>query len=114
MWLALKYSFRINGISRIALTKLDVLDHLETIKVCVGYKYRGKTTTDFSPDLRVLEHCRPIYKQLPGWKRNTYGVTGFKQLPDKAKRYVGYISRQLDVPVFMISTGNRRDQTITL
>ncbi len=111
---ALRYSFRINGISKIALTKLDVLDQLETIKVCVGYKYKGKTMTDFSPDLRVLERCRPIYKELPGWKKSTCGVTNFKKLPDKAKRYVAYISKQLGVPVFMISTGNRRDQTITL
>lgn len=111
---ALRYSFRINGISKIALTKLDVLDQLETIKVCVGYKYQGKTTTDFSPNLQVLEQCRPIYKELSGWKKNTCGVTNLKKLPDRAKRYVAYISKQLGVPVFMISTGNRRDQTITL
>ena len=112
--LVLKYSFRINGVSRIALTKLDVLDGVKKIKVCVGYKYRGKTLTDFVPDLRILEKCRPVYKELPGWEGRTSGVTSFKRLPDKAKRYVDYISKQLDVPIFMISTGNRRDQTIRL
>jgi adenylosuccinate synthase len=61
-----------------------------------------------------LGHCQPVYKQLPGWKRSTCGVTSFKKLPDKARRYVDYISGQLNAPVFMISTGNRRDQTIIL
>ena len=112
--LVLKYSFRINGVSKIALTKLDVLDGLKKIRVCVGYKYRGKSLTDFVPDLRILEKCRPVYKELPGWEGRTSGVTSFKKLPDKAKRYADYMSKQLDAPVFMISTGNRRDQTIRL
>jgi len=110
----LRYSFRINGVSRIALTKLDVLDGLDRIKVCMAYKHRGKTLNDFVPDVRTLENCRPIYKELPGWQGRTSGLTSFKKLPQAAKRYADYISSQLDVPVFMISTGNRRDQTITL
>ncbi len=112
--LLLKYSFRINGVSKIALTKLDVLDVLDKIKVCVAYKYRGKTLTDFVPDLRVLQNCRPVYRELAGWKGGTSGTTRLKELPDEAKRYVDYISKQLDAPIFMISTGNRRDQTVRL
>jgi adenylosuccinate synthase len=110
----LRYSFRINGVSQIALTKLDVLDGLDKIKVCVAYKHRGRTLKDFVPDLHVLDECRPIYKELPGWQGKTGGLTSFRKLPESAKRYVDYISKQLDVPVFMISTGNRRDQTIML
>jgi len=110
----LRYSFRINGVSRIALTKLDVLDGLDKIKVCVAYKHRDKTLKDFVPDLRVLEKCRPMYKELPGWQGKTSGLASFRNLPEKAKSYVDYISRQLDTPIFMVSTGNRRDQTIKL
>jgi adenylosuccinate synthase len=110
--LVLKYSFRINGVTKIALTKLDVLDGLEKIKVCMGYKYRGKTLTEFTPDLHILQNCRPIYKELPGWEKPTWGVTSFKKLPDKTKRYLDFISKQLKAPIFMISTGDRRDQII--
>ncbi len=108
----LKYSFRINGVSKIAVTKLDVLDGIDKIKVCVGYRYRGKTLSEFVPDLHVLENCRPIYRELPGWQRITKGITSFKKLPDKTKRYVDFISKQLKTPIFMISTGDRRDQVI--
>jgi adenylosuccinate synthase len=110
----LKYSFRINGVSQIALTKLDVLDGLDKIKICVAYKHKGRTLKDFAPDLHVLNECRPTYRELPGWQGKTSGLTSFKKLPEKAKRYVDYISRQLGTPVFMISTGNRRDQTVML
>jgi len=110
----LKYSFRINGVSKIALTKLDVLDSFDKIRVCVGYRYGGKTLTEFVPDLQTLENCRPVYKEIPGWQKNTRGITDFKSLPDKAKRYVDFITQKLKTPIFMISTGNRRDQTIRL
>ena len=108
----LKYSFRINGVSKIALTKLDVLDRFDKIRVCVGYRYRGKTLTGFVPDLNVLDNCRPVYKEIPGWQKNTGGITNFKILPDKAKRYLDFIAKQLKTPIFMISTGVKRDQTI--
>jgi adenylosuccinate synthase len=110
--LILKYSFRINGVSKIALTKLDVLDYLDKIKVCVGYKYRGKKLTEFTSDLRILQNCKPVYREFPGWQKPTKGVTSFKKLPDKTKRYLDFISKQLQAPIFMISTGDRRDQII--
>ncbi len=108
----LKYSFRINGITKIALTKLDVLDAFNKIKVCVGYKYRNKSVTEFTPDLDVLGNCRPVYEELPGWHKETHGITDYKDLPDEAKKYLDYIARKLETPVFLISTGSRRDQTI--
>lgn len=110
----LKYSFRINGITKIALTKLDVLDVFDKIKVCVGYKYKGKLITEFTPDLNTLEKCKPVYEELPGWQKNTNGLTDFKDLPDRAKGYVDYIAEKLETPVFLISTGSKRDQTIFL
>jgi adenylosuccinate synthase len=110
----LKYSFRINGITKIALTKLDVLDVLDKIKVCVGYKYKNKLVTEFTPDLKVLENCKPVYEDLPGWQKQTHGITDFKDLPDNAKRYLGYIARKLETPIFLISTGSKRKQTILI
>jgi adenylosuccinate synthase len=110
----LKYAFRINGVSQIALTKLDVLDQFDKIKVCVAYKYKGKLLTEFSPDLHILEKCQPVYKEIAGWQKKTSGITNFKHLPDKAKRYVDFIAKRLKTPIFIISTGNKRDQTIRL
>ncbi len=110
----LKYAFRINGISKIAITKLDVLDSFDKIKVCTGYKYKGKLMTEFTPDLRTLENCKPVYEELTGWQRSTKGITEFKNLPDKAKRYLDYIAKKLKTPIFIVSTGNKRDQTIRL
>ncbi len=110
----LKHSLRINGISKIALTKLDVLDQLDKIKVCVGYKYRGKILTEFVPDLRILENCQPVYKEFAGWQKTIGGTTNFKKLPERAKRYVDFISRKLNTLIFMISTGDKRNQTIRL
>ena len=110
----LKYSFRINGVSQIALTKLDVLDRFEKIKVCVGHKYKGKLLTEFSPDLHTLENLQPVYKEIAGWQKSISGITDFKHLPDKAKRYLDFISQKLQTPIFIVSTGNKRDQTIRL
>lgn len=110
----LKYSFRINGVSQIALTKLDVLDSFEKIKVCVGYKYKGKLLTEFSPDLHILEKCQPVYEEIAGWQKNIVGITDFNHLPDKAKRYLDFIAKKLKTPIFIVSTGNKRDQTIRL
>lgn len=110
----LKYSFRINGINKIALTKLDVLDVFDKIKVCVGYKYKNKLITDFTSDLNILENCKPVYEELPGWQKETHGTRDFKDLPDKAKKYLEYIAEKLETPISLISTGTKRDQTILL
>jgi len=110
----LRYSFRINGVSKIAVTKLDVLDGFDEIRVCVGYKYKGKTLAEFVPDLQILENCRPVYKEIPGWQKSTKGITDFKKLPDRAKRYLDFITQKLKTPILIISTGNKRDQTIRL
>ena len=112
--LLLRYSFRINGVSKMIVTKLDVLDGIDKIKVCVGYKYRGKTITEFTPDLHILENCKPVYREFPGWQKITKGITSFKKLPDKTKRYLDFMAKQLKTPIFMISTGDKRSQTIRL
>jgi adenylosuccinate synthase len=108
----LRYSVRINGINKLAITKLDVLDNLDTIQVCMYYQYRDEEIHEFPGDLDILSNCRPVYQELPGWKKSTDGLTNHKDLPDNAKRYLDFIEENLLVPIHLISTGSRRDQTI--
>ncbi len=110
--LILRYAVMINGIKKIALTKLDVLDELDTIKVCTGYKYKGKTLKEFSNEVEILENCQPVYKNLPGWKQNTNGIKDYKKLPQKTKDYLKFIQDQTETKIFLISTGCKREETI--
>ena len=110
--LILRYSVMINGIKKIALTKLDVLDQLETIKVCVGYKYKGKILKEFSTELNVLENCTPVYKNISGWKKDTTGIRDYKKLSQKTKDYIKFIEDQTGTKIFLISTGCKREETI--
>jgi adenylosuccinate synthase len=110
--LILKYAVMINGIKKIALTKLDVLDELETIKVCTGYKYKGKTLKEFSNEVEILENCTPVYKNLPGWQKDTSGTKDYKKLPQKTKDYINFIQDQTKTKIFLISTGCKREETI--
>lgn len=112
--MVLKYSVRVNGISKLALTKLDVLDELPEIKVAVAYKCKGKTLPEFPQDTNILEQVTPVYRTLPGWKENTSGLTSWKKLPAKAKKYVEYIAKSLEVEIMMVSTGCGREETIWL
>ena len=111
---ATRYAAQLNGFDSIALTKLDVLDALDEIKVCVGYQVDGKRVDTFpavSHDLRMI---KPVYETLEGWKSDTLGVTEFDQLPPKAQDYVRFLSDQIGVEIGLISTGPERDQTIIL
>lgn len=108
----LRYSVRINGINKLAITKLDVLDNLDTIKVCMNYQYRDEEIHEFPGDLDILSNCRPVYQELPGWKKSTNGLTSYKDLPDNAKKYLDFIEENLLVPIYLVSTGSRRDQAI--
>src|SRR5436190_566472 len=111
---ATKYAAELNGFDSIALTKLDVLDALDEIRVCVGYEVDGTRIDTFpavSHDLRMI---KPVYETLPGWKSETVGVTEFEKLPAKAQKYVRFLSDQIGVEIGLISTGPERDQTIIL
>ena len=108
----LRYSVRINGISKLAVTKLDVLDDLDPIRICMSYRYKGKKIDEFPADLDTLMNCEPIYEELFGWKKNTNGLTDYKDLPNNAKRYLDFIEKEIGVPIYLISTGSKRDQTI--
>ena len=109
---ATRYAAEINGFSSIALTKLDVLDALEEIKVCVGYKLDGRALDSFPAVAQELRRVEPVYATLPGWRRSTLGVTQWEELPEKARRYVEFLEREIGVPIGLISTGPERSQTI--
>ncbi len=108
----LRHSVRVNGVDKLAITKLDVLDDFDPIRVCMGYQYKGKEIDEFPADLDTLSNCEPVYQELPGWKKNTKGLTDYKHLPDNAKRYLDFIEENLLVPIYLVSTGSKRDQTI--
>jgi len=108
----LKYAVMINGLTELALTKLDVLDDIDAIKVCVAYKHRGKILKDFPSDMEILAECLPVYEELSGWKRDTSSATAYKDLPSKARGYISYISKFLGKKITTISVGSERSQTL--
>ena len=107
-----RYGVHLNGIDSLILTKIDVLDGFKTIRVCIGYKHKGKTCSDMPADPEILKDCEPVYTELDGWSESTAGVTDFDRLPDNAKRYIDKLSELVDTPFIMISTGPDREQTI--
>jgi adenylosuccinate synthase len=109
-----KYSVRISGIDHVALTKLDVLDQIEKIKVCVGYNYRGEIITAFPTSLKVLKECEPVYEELPGWLEDTTGARSIADLPENAQKYIKRIEELTGVKAALIAVGPKRDQTIVV
>jgi adenylosuccinate synthase len=110
----LKHSAAINGFSGIVITKLDILDGLDTIKVCTSYRYKGKTYKDMPKDISVLEKCTPVYEEFRGWKESTEGVTEFRKLPRQAQAYIRKIEELIGVKIVIVSTGQKRDELIVL
>jgi adenylosuccinate synthase len=109
---ALRYAVRINGIDSIALTKLDVLDGLETIEICTAYQIGGRTVTEFPSDLNTCGPITPVYESCPGWTAPSKGVRDYAQLPAAAQRYIRRLEEVSGVPVGLISTGSDRNETI--
>lgn len=107
-----RYAVRVSGISSLALTKLDVLDGLEKLKICTGYKYNGEIIKEFPHSLKVLEQCRPIYEELDGWREKTSNVRSYNQLPANAKRYLERLEELVGAKIAMVAVGPKRDQTI--
>jgi adenylosuccinate synthase len=111
---ATRYAAELNGFNSLALTKLDVLDALAEIKVCVGYEINGKRVDTFPAVAQDLREIKPIYETLEGWQSETLGVTKIEDLPSKARAYVEFLSNSIGVEIGLISTGPERDQTILL
>jgi len=102
----------LNGIDYVALTKLDVLDDLDEIPVCIGYKVDGKMVKNFPALAAAKNGCKPEYRVFKGWKRSTVGTATFDELPKEAKDYIAFIEAELECPASIISTGPRREETI--
>jgi adenylosuccinate synthase len=112
--LIVRHAVRVNSMTAAAITKLDVLDELDELKICVGYKYKGKLYEEMPSELAVLEKGVPQYITMPGWKESTIGITKYEKLPKKARAYVEKICRLSGVKPAIISTGARRSETIIL
>ena len=95
-----------------AITKLDVLDRFNTLRVCTGYKYKGKVYEEMPADLDILENGEPVYTEFGGWNQSTVKAEKFDQLPDNAKQYIDGLQNILGIGFLMISTGPERNQTI--
>lgn len=111
---ALRRSRQINGLSGLCITKLDVLDGLESIQICTGYVTNGKTRSTTPTGADRLADCKPVYEEMPGWQENTAGLREYDQLPENARNYLKRIEEITDTPVDIISTGADRDETIIL
>ena len=109
---ALKRSIRNSSISSLCVTKLDVLDGLETIKICIGYELDEEKIEDFPLDVALLNKCTPIYEDFLGWQTSTIGVTNYSDLPENARAYLEWIENKLNIPIDIVSTGPDREQTI--
>ena len=111
---ALKRSIQINGVTGLCMTKLDVLDGLDTVRLCVGYKIDGKTVDILPRGAVDVARCEPVYEDFPGWSQSTVGVTSWDQLPVQAQNYLKRIEEVSGIPIDMVSTGPDRDETILL
>nr|WP_320048674.1 adenylosuccinate synthase [uncultured Desulfuromonas sp.] len=111
---ALREAVRTNGLTGLAITKLDVLDELDAIKVCTAYSYQGELLEEFPQDANVLKECKPVYEEVEGWKCSINSATTYEELPAKVKDYLKKIEEITGCPVVLASVGPRRDQTIQL
>jgi adenylosuccinate synthase len=110
----LRNAVRLNGITGLAITKLYVLDGIETLKICTHYEYRGSTLDVFPASLKILEECRPVYDTLPGWNETISGITSYRRLPRNVKSYLQRIEDLTGAPIGIVSVGPDREQTIVM
>ncbi len=110
----MRHASRVNGLTSLAVTKLDVLDDLEELKICTGYKYKGKVLKEFPADINKLNECTPVYEDMPGWRADTTAVKTYGGLPKNAKKYVKKISELAGAKISLISIGAERGKIIRL
>jgi len=111
---ALREAVRTSGLTGLAITKLDVLNGLETIKICTGYSYRGEMLEYFPRDFEVLRECKPIYEEMEGWQEDISEAKSLEELPQAARNYLDKLAEITGCPPVLVSVGPRRDQTIQL
>ncbi|GGP19498.1 adenylosuccinate synthase [Silvimonas iriomotensis] len=111
---ALKRSIQINGVSGLCVTKLDVMDGIETINLCTGYKIDGKIVDILPIGAEEIARCEPVYEEMPGWSESTFGIKRFEDLPANARAYLKRVEEVCEAPVDIISTGPDREETIVM
>jgi adenylosuccinate synthase len=104
----------VNGLDCLAITKLDVLDELDEIQVCVAYELEGRRTESFPSSAEDFARCRPVYETLPGWQRSTADCRSLEDLPPAAMAYLRFLAELMEVPIAIVSLGASRDQTIVV
>jgi adenylosuccinate synthase len=109
-----RYSARVSGIDMAVITRLDILDGMEELKICTAYRYKGETISQFPADLEIAENVEPVYETLPGWKTSTAGCRRWKELPQEAKSYAQRLQELTGVEIAIISTGPDRKETIMM
>ncbi|HAG10679.1 MAG TPA: adenylosuccinate synthase [Desulfotomaculum sp.] len=109
-----RYAARINGLDYLAVTKLDVLSGLNTVKICVSYRYKGETLEDFPASLKVLSECEPVYEEMPGWHEDISSIRNYGDLPAEARSYLQRLAELSGVPIAIIGVGMHREQTIII
>jgi len=109
---AARYAVRVNGFTGIAVTKLDILDETDSLKICVEYKYDGKRLTEFPGQIDVLENCEPIYESMDGWLADTSKATRYEDLPKNARKYIERISQLMETKVEFVAVGPERDRIV--
>jgi adenylosuccinate synthase len=108
----LKEAILLNGISELAIMKLDILAGLKLLKICTAYKYKGKKFREFPYDLEVLTHAKPVYKEMPGWNSPIDKIKRYQKLPVNAKNYLSWLQDNFGVKISMVSVGSSREETI--
>ncbi|GAB4165967.1 MAG: adenylosuccinate synthase [Geothermobacteraceae bacterium] len=111
---ALREAVRTSGLTGLAITKLDVLNDLDSIKICTGYSYRGELLEEFPRDFEILSECKPVYEQLDGWGSDISGAHSLEDLPAAARAYLDRLAEVTGCPLVLVSVGPRRDQTIQI
>lgn len=108
----LRYAVRVNGLTSMAITKLDVLDQFDTIKICTAYRHKGELLYDFPENLSVLEDCEPVYIEMPGWKQDISSITNFDDLPENTRNYINKVEELAGIKQAIVAVGPNRIQTI--
>jgi adenylosuccinate synthase len=109
-----KYAVRVNGLTGIALTKLDVLSGFDTIKICTGYEYKGRLLKELPASMEIFDACRPVYEEMPGWLSDISGAKALSDLPIQARNYIKRLEELIDCPIILVSLGARREDTLLL
>jgi len=110
----LNNAVRLNGLTRLAITKLDVLGELDELKICTAYELNGEQIKEFPANLNQLADCKPVYETLPGWRQDIRGIRNFEELPELARNYLARIEALTNVPIQIVSVGPGRDETMVL